>query len=122
MLIIFGTNSSSLHPINYKSDEACPNCNQARNLFIKPQYTYFHIFWIPMIATSTKHKLECYHCKNVYSFVNLPSQIRFKAIEQMSKDKVKRPVWNSLGCLFIGVFILFSFISFVIILLKSILK
>lgn len=122
MLVIFGTGRSTLVSIPYVNDEMCPHCHQANSLIIKPKYTYFHIFWIPMIALSSKHELECMHCKKVYPFSGLPANIKQKALSLMVARKVKRPIWNSLGCMVIGAFILLSFISFFIILIKGMLK
>lgn len=64
-MIIFGTRSKIIEPKDsFAPTTNCAHCNQPNTVHPALQFSYFHIFWIPVFPYSKKYVTECAHCKN----------------------------------------------------------
>ncbi len=109
-MIFFGTRSSST-----KKDESkrynCTHCSSTNTVKVAKNFSYLHIFWIPVFPYSSKIITECSHCKNV----RFQKEIDKTTVRNIKSTlNVKIPFQYYTGLILIGLFftVLFSSVAF----------
>lgn len=75
-MIIFGTRNRSTR-VDNSVRYNCKHCDASNTVRAAKNFSYFHIFWIPIFPYSSEVVTECSHCK----------QVRFQ--EEIDREEVQ---------------------------------
>ncbi len=99
-MIIYGTRATKIH--TEETTAKCDYCKDKRRHLFTFFSKYVHVFWIPLFPVSKKGVSECTHCKSTNEEKYMNQELK-RAYDEI-KLNAKRPFWQWIGLILIGVF------------------